>query len=150
MPTTTPLARTTSRTFRSVAPSEASIPIERSRRCATTVKPPTATRAMRSIPSVTPAMVMLSGLTGLLFPAACTDTTFGPMWLAATPGASNSTVTSEGVRTWPGATSANSSSRFCGFSTMPVIRRPCQSSPTRSRKSAATPLVTATSPGPAG
>ena len=39
---------------------------------------------------------------------------------ALTPGASNSTVTLSGFVTWPGMTSANSSSRLSGFWTMPV------------------------------
>ena len=39
---------------------------------------------------------------------------------ALTPGASNSTVTLSGFVTWPGMTRANSSSRLCGFWTMPV------------------------------
>ena len=42
---------------------------------------------------------------------------------SGTPRASNRTVTWLGAVTWPGATSANSSSRFCGFCTMPVTRR---------------------------
>ena len=71
-----------------------------------------------------------------------------------TPGASNSTVTCVGAATWPGATSANWSSRFCGFATMPVtvlLTPPTvQAPPTERWKSEASPLATATWPGPAG
>ena len=75
-----------------MAPSELSIPSERIRRCASTVKPPTATRAMRSIAIVASASTMVSGLRAL----AEVDrevTTFGPRDSAGTPGASNSTAT---------------------------------------------------------
>ena len=48
----TPLASSTSRTLRSVAPMDSSIPMARSRRWASTVKPPTDTSAMSSIPTV--------------------------------------------------------------------------------------------------
>ena len=61
-PTTAPFAFTTSLMFRSVAPRAPSMPIERRRRCASTVKPPTATRAMRSIPTVATANTIVSGL----------------------------------------------------------------------------------------
>src|ERR1022692_496905 len=64
-PTATPLARTTRRRCLSVAPSELSIPSERIRRCASTVKPPTATRAMRSIAIVASPSTIVSGLTAL-------------------------------------------------------------------------------------
>ena len=57
-----PLARTTSRMFLSVAPSEPSRPSARIRRCARTVKPPTPTRAISSIPTVARASRMVCGL----------------------------------------------------------------------------------------
>ena len=153
-PTMTPLARTTIRTRESVAPSEASIPSERSRRCASTVKPPTATRVMRSIPTVSAAIEMLSGLSVLGGTAAEAVWTFGPRECGLAPGASNRTLTWVGALTWPGTTRANSSSRLCGFSTMPVtvrVRPPwCQPSPTLRWNADATPPVTATWPGLAG
>ena len=64
MPTTVPLALTTSRTLRSVAPIDSSIPIERMRRCASTVKPPIETSAMRSMPRTRAASEMVSGFNG--------------------------------------------------------------------------------------
>ena len=92
-PTTIPLARTTRRTFLSVAPTAPSIPSERSRRWASTVNPPMDTRPMRSIPMVASASTMVSGLNRLLAVAAVRAWTSGPSELAFTPGASNSTVT---------------------------------------------------------
>ena len=145
--------------FLSVAPSAPSMPSERSRRCASTVKPPTATRAMSSMPTVASASTMVLGLSGLLATASCRVTTYGrrePSEAAGLlpAGTSNSTVTWLGVLTWPGATRANSSSRLCGFCTMPMTWRICppwcHMSPTVSLKVAATPWVTATWPGPAG
>ena len=83
--------------FLSVAPSAPSMPSERSRRCATTVKPPTATRAMSSMPTVASASTMVSGLSGLLAAASCRVTTYWltePMEAGFLPrGAVNSTVT---------------------------------------------------------
>ena len=64
----TPLARSTSRTLRSVAPIDSSIPRERSRRWASTVKPPTDTSAMSSMPTVASASTIVSGLIGLALP----------------------------------------------------------------------------------
>ena len=64
-PTTVPFAATTSRTWRSVAPIDSSIPIERIRRCASTVKPPIETRAIKSMPRTSAASEMVSGFNGL-------------------------------------------------------------------------------------
>ena len=153
-PTTSPLARTTRRTFLSVAPTAPSMPSERSRRCASTVKPPMATRAIRSMPIVASPSTMVSGLNGLLAAAEARLSTVGPMEEAFTPGALNSTTTWVGAVTWPGTTRANSSRRLCGFSTMPVTRQAlpswCQTSPTLRPNVAATPSVTATWPGLVG
>ena len=50
--------------------------------------------------------------------------TFGPRADELTPGgASNKTETAVGWVTWPGMTRANSSSRLCGFCTMPTTVR---------------------------
>ena len=143
--------------FRSVAPRAPSIPSERSRRWASTVKPPTATRAMSSMPTVASPSTMVSGLSGLLAAADCRLWKFGPREVTVTPGASNKMVTWVGALTWPGTTSANSSSRLCGFCTMPVTWRVsgfvppwCQWSPIVRPKVEARPGVTATWPGPAG
>ena len=59
-----PFALTTRRTWRSVAPVDSSMPIERMRRCASTVKPPTETSAMSSMPSTSAASEIVSGLSG--------------------------------------------------------------------------------------
>ena len=79
-------------------------------------------QAMSSMPTVASPSTMVSGFSGLLAAADCRLTTVGPIE-AAVPGTSNSTVTCVGAATWPGATSANSSSRLCGFAAMPVTRR---------------------------
>ena len=135
------------------------MPSERSRRWASTVKPPTETSAMSSMPTVASASTIVVGLSGLL---PCADTTLCGVDTAArmlcgsvpNPRASNSTVTWLGAVTWPGTTRANSSSRLCGFCTMPTTRRDTPAAvsvlPMRRCSSAATPLVTATWPGPAG
>jgi hypothetical protein len=125
-----------------------SMPSERSRRCAVTVNPPTAIRAMSSRPSVSAVSVMVCGLSRLVAATVAGDSTPGPMLVASTPGASNSTLTCVGARTWPGATRANWSSRFSGFVTMPVTRRavppPRHADPIFILYADATPLVTAT------
>ena len=106
------------------------------------------------MPTVASASTMVSGLNRLPADADCTFCTFGPIAAGLTPGASNSTVTWVGAATWPGTTRANSSSRLCGFSTMPTTWRVfpswCQRSPILRSKVEATPLVTATWPGSAG
>ena len=101
--------------FLSVAPWAASSPRERSRRCASTVKPPIPTRAMSSMPMVARASTMVSGLSTLPDDAECGVDTFGPILDGGTPRASNRTVTWLGAVTWPGTTRANSSTRLCGF-----------------------------------
>jgi hypothetical protein len=103
---------------------------------------------MRSIATVVKASMMVSGLSGLLAAADAGVWTLGPMEDGRTPGALNSTVAWAGPLTWPGTTRANSSSRLCGFSTMPTTRRAvppwCQTPPIVSLRVDATPLVTAT------
>src|SRR5262249_40391204 len=120
---------------------------------AITVNPPTATRAMRSIPTTRPATETVSGLTKLAWAEPAVET-YRSSEDGIDPPASNSTVTWVGALTWPGATRANSSSRLCGFCTMPTPRRAvppwCQTLPTLRPNSDATPAVTATWPGPAG
>ena len=64
-PTMTPLARMTRRTFLSVAPMASSIPMARRRRWASTVKPPTDTSAISSMPSVASVSTTVSGLSAL-------------------------------------------------------------------------------------
>ena len=129
------------------------MPSARSRRWASTVKPPTDTRAMSSMPTVASVSVMVAGLMALAA-VVCGVTTLGPIVRGGTEGASNSTVTEVGARTWPGTSRANSSSRLCGFCTMPVTVRVtppwCQTWPTARSNWRATPGVTATWPGPAG
>ena len=48
--------------MRSVAPIDSSMPRERMRRWANTVKPPIDTRAIRSMPTVASASTMVAGL----------------------------------------------------------------------------------------
>ena len=87
------MALTTSPTLASVAPCAPSMPIERSRRCASTVNPPTATSAISSIPSVAAASEMVTGLSTFALATDARDTT---AWLSArgiVPRASNRTVT---------------------------------------------------------
>ncbi|MGO9582634.1 MAG: hypothetical protein ACLP36_07470 [Acidimicrobiales bacterium] len=139
-----------------MAPVDSSMPMARRRRCASTVKPPTETSAMRSIPSTRAASEMVSGLSGFDWAIEAGVSTCVPALIepGGTPGASNSATTWVGVFTCPGATSANSSRRLCGFSTMPTTRRSApptdQVSPTFRWNAEATPLVTATSPAPTG
>ena len=107
-----------------VAPWAPSMPIARSRRCASTVNPPTLTRAMSSIPSVAAASEIVTGLSGFGVAAEVPRT---PRPAAARPARPARCVEQHGDRggrrTWPGATRANSSSRFCGLVTMPTTRR---------------------------
>ena len=65
--------------FRSVAPWAASSPRDRSRRCASTVKPPIPTRAMSSMPMVARASTIVSGFSTLPDDAECGVDTFGPI-----------------------------------------------------------------------
>ncbi len=136
--------------FLSVAPMAPSIARERSRRWARTVKPPTDTSPMRSIPTVIAAIAMVSGLSTFCCAASAAArlSTFRPSEPSLTPCTSNRTVTWVGAVTWPGTTSANSSSRLCGFCTMPVTRRAwppwCHTLPILRPNADATPLVTAT------
>jgi len=108
------------------------------------------TSAISSMPRTAAAIEIVSGLIVLVFATVWAVVTLTPPVLrldALTPGASNSTVTLSGRVTWPGTTRANSSSRLCGFSTMPTTLRVTpprvQLLPMLSLKSAATALVTA-------
>ena len=79
----------------------------------------------------------------------------GPwFWSCGTAAGPSRIVTWLGAVTWPGATSANSSSRLLGFCTMPVTCQvwpsACQTPPTLVLKTDATWLVSATWPGPFG
>ncbi len=127
------------------------MPIALSLRCARTVKPPMPTSAISSMPRTAAAIEIVSGLITLVFATVCAVVTFRPVlaWMpgAVWPGALNRTVTLSGVVTWPGMTRANSSSRLCGFWTIPVtfqvLPATVHLAPMLSLKSAATPLVTA-------
>jgi len=66
--------------------------MERSRRCARTVKPPTPTRAISSIPSVAAVSETVSGLMMLLDATDAGVDTCGPIFDGFTPGALNRTV----------------------------------------------------------
>ena len=153
----------TRRRLRSVAPIALSMPRARSLRWAITEKPATDTRPMNTRPStsttrtstageippdmmlgtVTVAAAGIPGSVALPLPTAC-----------RTAGEPSSMITWLGCRTWPGATSANSSARLLGSCTMPVTRQVVpaarQVPPTCAPYWAATWLVSATWPGPAG
>ena len=141
----TPLASSTSRTLRSVAPMDSSIPRARIRRCASTVKPPIDTSAISSMPTVASASTMVAGSIGLLLATVAGVETLDPMRPGSTPGASKRTSTCVGFVTCPGGTSANSSSRLWGFCTMPTTVLPPRdhSSPILRLSSDASPGVTA-------
>ncbi len=143
-----PLARTTRRTWLSVAPVDSSIPIERSRRWASTVNPPTETSAISSMPRASATSEIVSGLIGFDCATEAGVCTSFPIDGNAASGASKSSVTPVASCSCPVGTRANSSSRLWGFSTMPTTVRSTpltrQLLPTRRWKSDATPLVTAT------
>ena len=111
---------------------------------------------MSSIPSTSAASEMVSGLSGFDWATDAGVCTGVPTFIepAGTPGASNRATTCVGSFTCPGTTSANSSRRLWGFSTMPTTRRSTpptrQVSPAAKCNAEATPLVTATSWGPVG
>ncbi len=146
-----PFALITRRTCRSVAPIACNIPIERIRRCARTVKPPIDTNAINSMPRTNAAREIVSGFSGLDWATEAGELIWTPLARECSdePGASNSTVTFVGLVTCPGMTRANSSSRLCGFTTMPTTRRltpPRREVPPTARwNSVATVLVTAIS-----
>jgi hypothetical protein len=71
MPVAAPLALMTRRMFLSVAPWAASMPIARSLRCASTVKPPMPVSAMRTMPSTAAVIEIVSGLITLVFATVC-------------------------------------------------------------------------------
>ena len=160
-PTTRPFATMTRRRLRSVAPIALSMPRARSRRWASTEKLATDSRPMNARPSTSTRRMGTAGERPPVRPlgnvtvAAGTPGSVPPgpaAWAAAGP---SSMVTWLGCVIWPGATSANWSARLLGFAAMPVTRqvtRPagCQVPPTCAPYWAATPLVSATWPGPAG
>ena len=129
-----------------------SIPRARRRRCASTVKPPIDTSAIKSMPTVATASTMVSGLIELLLAFWAGVETLDPIRPGSTPGASKRTFTCVGDVTSPGGTSANSSSRLWGFCTMPTTVLPPrgQVSPTLRFSSDASPGVTAIWLGPVG
>ena len=77
-----------------------------------------------------------------------------PSLIACAAAGPSSMITWLGCRSWPGATSANWSARLLGSTAMPVTRQvvpaACQVPPTCAPYWAATWLVSATWPGPAG
>ena len=137
-PTAAPLATMTSRMLRSVAPSAASMPSARSRRWASTVKPAAATSPMKISPTTAIAKHDHGGRDRRWTGGGVTGRTpwrerehrdGSPAWHRTAPSPGS------GAASWPGCTSAKSSSRFCGFSTRPTTRRCCpraaRPSPTR-------------------
>jgi hypothetical protein len=146
------------------------MPRARSRRCAITVNPATDTSPMNTSPSTATTSTIVAGLMPALPDWLASETSAsagrfakmgggGPcvIWSWSWPGpggALSRMVTWVGAVTCPGATSANSSLRSAGFSTMPVTSkaRPsaCQVPPVFRLYSDATWLVSATWPGPLG
>ena len=130
------------------------MPMARTRRWASTVKPPTETSAISSMPRVASVSTTVSGLIALLWLVDELVVKSGPSEFTTPLGPSKRTSTWLGDGTCPGATSANSSSRLCGFCTKPTTRRDevpaCQTSPRRKPKVDASAGVRATSPGPLG
>ena len=129
--------------------------MDRSRRWARTVKPPTPTRPMSTMPRTAAVSDTVSGLITFWLDSDVASDTDDPLGSSAEiafalmPCPSNSTTTWSGRVTWPGITRAKSSSRDCGFLTDAgdgpghAAEGPA-CSPTRRWKPAATPLVTAT------
>ena len=124
------------------------------RRWASTVKPPIDTKAMRSMPTVANASTMVDGLMMLSVfePGVVMKEEREERDLSVLGDASKRTLTCVGCVTWPGGTSANSSSRLWGFCTMPTTVLPPWDhvSPTRRLSSDAKPGVRAISFGPVG
>ena len=124
------------------------------RRWASTVKPPIDTNAMRSMPIVANARTMVDGpmMLLLLEPGVVMYEESEERDFIADGGASKRTLTCVGFVSWPGGTSANSSSRLWGFCTMPTTVLPPRDhvSPTCRLSSDAKPWVRAISCGPAG
>jgi hypothetical protein len=139
---------------RRLAPTAPSMPSARSRRCAITLKPATASRPTNSSPMVastsTATLAVSASSVRIVTPAPSGRAApANRAWVAR-----NSTVTWSVEVIWPGATSAKRSSRFSGFSTRPTTVR-CrppwsQVPPTCRSKIVATLPVTAISFGPRG
>ncbi len=154
-PTTVPLALTTRRTWRSVAPVDSSMPIERSRRCASTVKPPTETSAMSSMPRTSAAREIVSGLSGFDCATEAGVCTLFPIELSETPGRVEERRDPRGILHLSGHDEGelveealrvldDADHLALDAADAPGVRRPLR------WKSEATPLVTATSSAPDG
>ena len=136
-----------------MAPSEASMPSARSRRWAMTVKPATASSPTNNNPTVPSTSTMTSAPVRLAPPREL-DADPAPLCRLkdcrdALAGVHEDRDVGRPALAWPGATSANSSSRFTGFSTIPTTCRDrpstCQTPPesadrtTRPRRSSPRP-----------
>jgi len=121
---------------------------------ASTVKPPTATRPMRSIPRVSSAKRDGLGLSGLFEATDAGVSTFAPIEAALTRVRRTGASPGPATRSGPAPRGRTRRAGSGGFSTMPTTRldvpSSCQRSPILSLKSTATPWVTATWPGSAG
>ena len=150
-PATRPSTISTNLTSRSVAPSDASMPRARCLRWAITVNAADATSPMKARPSTETISTIVAGDTMVSVGCGAVTVAFLGMTLPAADAAAESIDIPRKIRTfcggdpatWPGGTRANSSSRFDGFSTMPVTikARPalapaeagtCQTEPIRS------------------
>lgn len=141
-PTAAPPVTMTRRMLRSVAPTAASMPRARSRRCAITVNPAIATSPMKISPNTASTSTVAAGLRlgGALrvigWPRICCappGKCSGPRPKNALRFSLNRTVTWVGAVTWPGATRANSSRRFAGFPPGRPRAAPCRPRATRRR-----------------
>ncbi len=139
------------------------MPRARSLRWAITEKPATDTRPMNTRPSTSTTRTSTAGeippdiMLGIATVATAGMPGSVPVPLPTarwTAGEPSSMITWLGCVTWPGATSANSSARLLGSCTTPVTRQVVpaagQVPPTCAPYWAATWLVSATWPGPAG
>ena len=124
------------------------------RRCASTVKPPIDTKAMRSMPTVASASTIVAGLMmlALFEPGVVMKDEREERDLSVLGDTSKRALSCVGWVTSPGGTSANSSSRLWGFCTMPTTVLPPWDhvSPTCRLSSDAKPGVRAISFGPVG
>ena len=154
-PTTAPLASRTSRMCRSPAPIAPSIPRARRRRWAITVKPATANRPTNSSPMVASTSTLIVALAASAGGRISTCEPCGRVAAAnCCAVAWIRMVTWSGGLACPGATRANLSSRFNGFSTRPTTCQSwplsCQVPPMCRLKMFATAAVTAISFAPPG
>jgi hypothetical protein len=154
-PTTSPLASSTSRMCRWLAPMAPSMPSARSRRWAMTWNPATDSRPTKTSPIVASTSTrVVAGSVSSLRRWVDTPSGRGLAMYCACGTRSRASTRLTAAPSCPGATRANGSLRLSGFSTTPttVHGRPaaCQGPPTCRPASCRTRSVTAISPEPCG